>query len=162
MNVELGVLLLPSLEQAYQASPWRRFSCTSEGTVPGPLPCVGSGTSVVRYVAWQRGERQAPSLGADGVLTVPLLLPYRLPPEGAPAAAAGTGGGSGAGSELFWLQPDWGAAAAADERLGTDRNGLPYSAYKYHSVRQLRVTLTDGDSWQHEVVSVLQHGSGVG
>jgi hypothetical protein len=73
---------VPSLERAYQASPWRGFSAV-DGAAAGPLP--GAAGAQVRFVAWQRGQPQRPELRA-GVLTVPLPLPYALPPE---AYAAG-------------------------------------------------------------------------
>jgi hypothetical protein len=104
-NFELSVLLLPSRERAYQRSRWRGFRCAGVQAAAGPLPGVGLGTPV-RFMAWQRGMGQAPSLqqssdrlgspesrggtgGADGrgsecstqpsVLVVPLPVPYSLP-----------------------------------------------------------------------------------
>ena len=45
------------------------------GTAPGPAP------TAVRFVAWRRGEPQeAGPPGPDGVLRVPLPVPYTLPP----------------------------------------------------------------------------------
>lgn len=110
LNYELGVLLLPSREQAYQASRWRGFSCTSGQPAPGPLPGVDADTPA-RYAAWQRGAPQAPAL-ADGFLSVRLPLPYTLPPA---AAAA---------DEEFWDEPGW-----HEGRSDLDCHGLPYSAH---------------------------------
>jgi tyrosyl-DNA phosphodiesterase-1 len=82
LSFELGVLLVPSLERAYRASRWRGFSATRAGPAApgaaGPLP--GAAQARVRFVAWRRGEAQGATL-EGGVLTVPLPLPYALPPE---------------------------------------------------------------------------------
>lgn len=136
LNYELGVLLLPSREQAYQKSRWRGFSCTSGQPALGPLPGVGAWPRV-RYVAWQRGTPQAPTLADDGFLLVPLPLPYTLPP-----AAAGA-------DEEFWGMPGWAEAGA-----GLDCHGLPYGAHS--EAVDLRYGLVDSQDWEQDVVSVVR------
>lgn len=117
-------------------------------------------------MAWRRGEPQAPWLGADGVLTVPLPLPYALPAEGAPGAGAALT----PPLEDFWVRPPYSstppasaaaaaeaaaATAAVDKRLGRDVHRLSHSAYGLEHAAPLRKALTDGDSWS-SVVRELQ------
>lgn len=42
-------------------------------------PCA-EGVKAVRFVRWRRGMPQAASLSAEGTLSVPLPIPYPLPP----------------------------------------------------------------------------------
>jgi len=82
LSYELGVLLVPSLEKAYRQSRHYGFSCTS--TRPqSARPMAGSeDIQRVKFVQWQQGESQAALFSSDGtVLTVPLPIPYPLPPE---------------------------------------------------------------------------------
>lgn len=98
------------------------------------------------------------------MLTVPLPLPYALPPEEGPPEAAG--------AAEFWLRPAYSskqpasaaaaaataaAAAAQDEQLGRDAHGITWSAYAPELTAPLRKALADGDSWG-SVVSTLQRG----
>jgi tyrosyl-DNA phosphodiesterase-1 len=75
MSFELGVLLVPSLEKAYRCSKWYGFSCTDPLQPVGPMP----GVEKVKFVQWRLGMPQAANLDR-GVLTVPLPVPYDLPP----------------------------------------------------------------------------------
>jgi tyrosyl-DNA phosphodiesterase-1 len=78
-SFELGVLLVPSLELAYRKSRWYGFSCTDLTKNGAPMAGI-DGTSEVSFVQWQRGQRQEASV-ASGKLTVPLPIPYELPPR---------------------------------------------------------------------------------
>lgn len=80
LSYELGALLTPSLERAYRTSRWFGFSCTPAAGAqsPGPAPDAGD-IRRVRFVQWRRGQAQHASM-EDEVLTVPLPIPYDLPP----------------------------------------------------------------------------------
>jgi tyrosyl-DNA phosphodiesterase 1 len=81
LSYELGVLIVPSLEKAYRQSPHYGFSCTESSQKVGPMPGSES-IKQVKFRQWQRSESQAARLSSDGtVLTVPLPIPYPLPPE---------------------------------------------------------------------------------
>jgi tyrosyl-DNA phosphodiesterase-1 len=82
LSYELSVLLVPSLEKAYRRSPHYGFSCT-DGFPSSVGPMRGSeNIKQVKFVQWQRGQLQAAQFSPDGnVLTVPLPIPYPLPPE---------------------------------------------------------------------------------
>ena len=85
-SFELGALLLPSLEAAYLQHRWRGFDATGRLPALGPLPGADRGQRV-RFVQWQRGQQQLPTVTADAI-TVPLLIPWALPPpRHAPADA---------------------------------------------------------------------------
>lgn len=86
---QLGVLLLPALEAAYQRHRHRGFRAAPVGSGDGsaarpPLgPAAGVGPRTrVRFVAWRQDMAQEAILdaGAD-VLTVPLPVAYPLPPR---------------------------------------------------------------------------------
>lgn len=85
LSYELGVLLVPSLEKAYRQSRHYGFSCTENSTTrPQKVaPMAGSeNIERVKFLQWQQGEPQAAHFSSDGtVLTVPLPIPYPLPPE---------------------------------------------------------------------------------
>ena len=81
LSYELGVLLVPSLELAYRRSRWCGFSCTEESpSTSAHIPGIDDSPCTVRFVQWTRGTPQEATL-RDGVLTVPLPIPYELPPE---------------------------------------------------------------------------------
>jgi tyrosyl-DNA phosphodiesterase-1 len=82
LSYELGVLLVPSLEKAYRQSRHYGFSCT-ENSIPHRGPMVGSeNIERVKFVQWQQGESQDAQFSVNGtMLTIPLPIPYSLPPE---------------------------------------------------------------------------------
>eukprot|EP00887_Chlorella_sp_A99_P006577 scaffold3.g6577.t1 len=81
LSFELGVVLLPSLEHAYQNSRWRGFSATAPpppaAEAPAPPP---ERVQRVRFCAWRAGAPQAPVAEGGGALRVPLPVPFPLPP----------------------------------------------------------------------------------
>ncbi|GAB4821749.1 hypothetical protein N2152v2_008795 [Parachlorella kessleri] len=95
LHFELGVLLLPGLEAAYLASRHCGFTCTPDHPVVAAAAAIGQGSGSpgapaapesVRFVAWQRGQPQEASsspasAGGSSTLTVPLPIPYALPPH---------------------------------------------------------------------------------
>jgi hypothetical protein len=98
LNFELGVLLLPSLEAAYQRHPHRGFSCTAAaaaGAGSGGSSSSSSSSSsaglapaAATVELWSAaGLRQQQAAGAaaeaaagSGAAVVALALPYPLPP----------------------------------------------------------------------------------
>lgn len=85
-SYELGVLLVPSPEAAYRASRWCGLSCTEgqQQQPAAPAPAAAPPTAAppaVRFVAWQRGASQVAQANGAGMLSVPLPIPFSLPPQ---------------------------------------------------------------------------------
>lgn len=75
---------MPSLEAAYRSSRWRGFSCTSSAPLPATVDAAAAGAAEppsVRFVPWKRGTSQQVQAAADGSITLPLPIPYSLPPQ---------------------------------------------------------------------------------
>jgi tyrosyl-DNA phosphodiesterase-1 len=90
LNYELGVLLLPSLEAAYQRHPHRGFSCTAAAAQGGASGASGPPAPAGGAVEFwslagaqlQEAREQEQAGGAAAVrVPLPLPLPYPLPPQ---------------------------------------------------------------------------------
>jgi tyrosyl-DNA phosphodiesterase-1 len=84
-SYELGVLLLPSLEEAYRRHPHRGFSCTAGPAAAQPRAAAAEGP--VEFWSLASREQQAPEGGSGGEAAAAaaasrmhLPLPYQLPP----------------------------------------------------------------------------------
>jgi tyrosyl-DNA phosphodiesterase-1 len=133
-SYELGVLIVPSLEKAYRLSPHYGFSCTDSSQKNGPM--AGSeNLEKVKFVQWQRGQPQTGQFSSDGsVLTVPLPIPYPLPPESYVQ-----------GREMPWhVVGPW---------AGADSFGLT------HPGRGTHYGLLEGMEWE-DVIASLKSGAG--
>ncbi|KAL4447972.1 hypothetical protein ABPG75_005191 [Micractinium tetrahymenae] len=150
-SFELGALLLPSLERAYQQSRWRGFSATGDQPF-WPRPGLHAGMPV-RYSAWTRGQPQEPAL-VGGQLVVPLPLPHSPPAAASMEQAALPAAMAAAAEGPVSRQPEdvwWG-----QQRLGTDWldcHGLPYAVYA--GAVQRRYSMQEGQDWATDVVGVL-------
>jgi hypothetical protein len=109
-SFELGVLVTPATELGYRNSRWCGFSATNpDGAGGGPSKFPPPPIRRVRLVQWRRGQPQTATMEAEGVLKVPVPLPYQLPPEKYDVSS---------GQDIPWSMHEEGGGWPGDDILG--------------------------------------------